>query len=157
MFNKHKNNLVVRQEASVPTVIAKDLSIIGNLVSEGTIEIAGRIEGNIKCDSLNLHATGLIKGDVIAKSAKINGEINGVIKAKQVSIGEKGKIHGFVIYETIAITEGAVIFGQLKQNDRDDIVEDHTTSSAAAPIKESAPSATARKIRLVKEKVEVGG
>lgn len=149
MFNRSKNSLAIRTEASVPTVIAKDLSIIGNLVSEGVIEIAGRIEGNIKCEALNLHATGLIKGDVIAKSAKINGEINGVVKAKQVSIGEKGKIHGFVIYETLAISEGAVIFGQLKQSDREDIAEEHITP-APTTMKEVTSN---RKIRLVnKEK-----
>ncbi len=140
MFTKTKNALAIRGEAAVPTVIAADLSIVGNLVSEGVIEIAGRIEGNIKCDTLNIHSTAIIKGDVIAKSIKINGEINGVVKSKQVHIAEKGKVHGFVIYEKISIAEGAILFGQLKQTDREDIAEEHTTIS---------PKDASRKIRLV--------
>lgn len=142
--NKNKNALTVRTDAAVPTVIAADLSIIGNLVSEGVIEIAGRIEGNINCDTLNIHSTAIIKGDVLAKKVKINGEINGVIKSKQVHIAEKGRVHGFVIYEKISIAEGAILFGQLKQTDREDIAEEHV-NAGATPGKESS----SRKIRLV--------
>lgn len=147
MFNnKNKNALTIRTDAAVPTVIAADLSIVGNLVSEGVIEIAGRLEGNIKCDTLNIHSTAIIKGDVLAKKVKINGEINGVVKSKQVHIAEKGKVHGFVIYEKISISEGAILFGQLKQTDREDIAEEHINAGSAS-AKEAASAA--RKIRLV--------
>ena len=147
MFNKCKNEMTIRQEKAVPTVIASDLSIAGNLISEGSIEVAGRVEGNIKCNELNLRPTGYIKGDVFGKIVKINGEIHGVIKAKQVSIAEKGKIHGFVVYETLSISEGAVIFGQLKQSDRDDISEEIATlSPPPTTVKEVV---SGRKIRLV--------
>ena len=144
MFSRSKNALTVRAEAAVPTVIAADLNIIGNLISEGAIEVAGRVEGNIKCNELNLRPTGYIKGDVFGKTVKINGEIHGVVKAKQVSIGEKGKVRGFVIYETLAISEGAVMFGQMKHSDRDDM-DDELPTLSPAPMKET----TGRKIRLV--------
>jgi cytoskeletal protein CcmA (bactofilin family) len=124
MFSKSKNALTVRGDGAVPTVISTDLSIIGNLISEGSIEVAGRVEGNIKCNELNLRPTGFIKGDIFGKTIKINGEIHGVVKAKQVSIGDKGKVHGFLIYESLSISEGAVIFGQMKHSDRDDISEE---------------------------------
>ena len=143
MFSKSKNALTVRSDAAVPTVISSDLNIVGNLIGEGSIEVAGRVEGNIKCNELNLRPTGFIKGDVFGKMVKINGEIHGVVKAKQLSIGEKGKVHGFVIYESLAISEGAVIFGQMKHSDRDDISEEMVSP---APVKE--PS-SGRKIRLV--------
>lgn len=142
--SKKSNALVLSGESKVPTIISADMNIVGNLFSEGSIEIAGRIEGNIKCDTLNIHPTGLVKGDIIAKSVKINGEVNGVVKSKQVVIAEKGKVHGFVVYETLSILEGAVIFGQMKQTDRDDISEESITTV----IKEAAPS-SGRKIRLV--------
>lgn len=147
MFSNSKkgSSLILSGERQVPTIISGDMNIVGNLFSEGTIEIAGRIEGNIKCDTLNIHPTGLVKGDVIAKSVKINGEVNGVVKSKQVIIAEKGKVHGFVVYESLSITEGAVIFGQLKQTDRDDISEETITTTV---IKE-APAGGGRKIRLV--------
>jgi len=140
---KSKNELAIKQNAAVPTVISSDLNIVGNLVSEGAIEVAGRVEGNIKCSELNLRPTGFIKGDVFGKFIKINGEIHGVVKAKQVSIGEKGKVHGFVVYETISISEGGVVFGQMKQSDRDDLSDDVVSLS---PIKEPVSN---RKIRLV--------
>ena len=143
MFSKSKNALTLRGDAAVPTVISTDLSIIGNLISEGSIDVAGRVEGNINCNELNLRPTGFIKGDVFGKHVKINGEIQGVVKAKQVSIGEKGTVHCFVIYESLAISEGAVIFGQMKHSDRDDISEEMISPS---PIKEPT---TSRKIRLV--------
>lgn len=143
MFSKNKNAMTLRGDAAVPTVIATDMHIVGNLVSEGAIEVAGRVEGNIKCGELNLRPTGFIKGDIFGKSVKINGEIHGVVKAKQVSVAEKGKIHGFVIYETLAIAAGAVIFGQMKQSDREDLSEE---VASLTPVKEVA---SGRKIRLV--------
>lgn len=159
MFNNKKNALTLRSDATVPTVISSDISIIGNLVSEGVVEIAGRIEGNIKCDRLNLHPTGLIKGDIIARETKLNGEIHGVIKAKQVNLSEKAKIHGFIIYETLSVAPGAVVFGQIKQSDREDIAEEHIQTATPIPApaaatsgsKEAASGTTTsgRKMRLV--------
>ncbi len=127
-----------RAEAGIPSIIAGDMSILGNLISEGAIEIAGRIEGNIKCGSLNVFKDAIIKGDVIARSVKINGEVNGVVKAKNVIVAEFGKVHGHIIYETITISEGATIFGQMKQIERNELHQgDHrrVTDAVASKIK----------------------
>lgn len=149
MFNsKNKNALAMRGDAAVPTVVSADLNIVGNMLSDGVIEVAGRVEGNVKCDELNLRPTGYIKGDIIAKTIKINGEIHGVIKGKQVTIAEKGKVHGFIVYETLAVIEGATIFGQLKQTDRDESLTDDTTSFTT-PITQKETGSTVRKMKLV--------
>lgn len=116
-FNKNSENQYSQSNVSgnnIPSVIAPDLIIMGNIVSDGSIENSGKIQGNIKCQNFNLRSTGLVKGDIIAEQVRICGEFHGTIKAKNVIIAETGKIVGNIFYESLSISDGAYIDGQFR-------------------------------------------
>lgn len=101
----------------VPSIISRDLNILGNLVSDGYVEIVGKVEGNVICNSATIHEHGVIKGDIVAEQVQINGEVRGLIKARHVRVSETGKVTGVVMYETLSIKDGAFIDGQCKNTD----------------------------------------
>ena len=104
-------------KSTIPSIIASDLNILGNLVSEGVVEIQGKIEGNLICAGATIRQQGCVKGDIVAESIQIDGEVRGLVKARNVRISDTGKVTGIVMYETLSIKDGAFIDGQCKNTD----------------------------------------
>jgi cytoskeletal protein CcmA (bactofilin family) len=102
----------------VPSIIAADLRIVGNLICTGAIEIEGEIEGNLSCGRVTVRRTGAIKGDVIADEIHVDGEIEGLVKGKSITLTESGRIVGMVVYESLAVKDGAYIEGQCQSVER---------------------------------------
>jgi cytoskeletal protein CcmA (bactofilin family) len=118
---RYTNGAVVQQAVirdDVPSIIAADLRIVGNLICSGSIEIEGEIEGNVSCGRVSVRRTGAIKGDVAADEIHVDGEIRGLVKGKSVTITESGRVIGMVVYESLAIKDGGYIEGQCQSIER---------------------------------------
>ena len=111
-------------------VVTEGMTITGDIISEGSMELIGTVNGNL--DILGkLNITGTVQGDskaaeIYAEGAKINGEVNsqGSVKIGQSSVvigniaassaviagAVKGDIdvHGPVILDTTAIVMGNI-------------------------------------------------
>ncbi|MCH2038743.1 MAG: polymer-forming cytoskeletal protein [Rickettsiales bacterium] len=121
MFSNKKGKMEINNlpsKSGVPSIVSADLSVLGNMISEGAIEIEGRIEGNLTCSQATIHKNGFIKGDIIADSVNINGEVRGLIKARNVRVSENGKVVGVIMYENLSIDPGGSVDGQCKNTDK---------------------------------------
>ncbi len=103
---------------AIPSLISNDMNILGNLISDGYIDINGHIDGNIKCLSLTVRESGMVKGDVVADTVKIQGEISGLIKARHVHLTKTGRVRGVIMHESLTIDDGAFVDGQCKRVER---------------------------------------
>ena len=97
-----------RQAVDETAVITNGMQIHGDVISEGSLDIIGTVDGNI--DILGkLNVTGHVNGnskaaEIYAEGAKINGEI---ISAGAVKIGDSSVIIGNITAKSAAIA-GAV-------------------------------------------------
>lgn len=110
---KENNDLV--SITSTPTIFAKDLKIEGQILSSGLIEIEGKVNGNIKGNSVILLEAGYIEGEVRAESFSIHGKFNGNIKAKNVFISGKANVTGVIEYSLLSIEDGASVEAKFKK------------------------------------------
>ena len=90
------------------TTITKGTRIIGSIESEGSVEIAGIVEGNVLCNG-KITITGAVKGDTtssefFADSARLEGEVK---SSGTVKVGLGSVIVGNV-EATSAVIAGAV-------------------------------------------------
>ena len=108
----------IPNSTDVPSIIAADLRIVGNLISGGAIEIEGEIEGNVTCANVTIRRSGKVTGDVIADEVQADGEINGLVKGRSITVSETGRITGVIMYESLSIKDGAYIDGQCKSMDK---------------------------------------
>lgn len=102
----------------IPSIIAADLKIVGNLICGGSIEVEGEIEGNVTCAHVTVRRSGAVKGDVTADQIQVDGEINGLVKGKDINLSESGRVTGVIMYESLSVKDGAYIDGQCKSADR---------------------------------------
>ena len=70
MFRKTDTAVAVAKPANkkdlIPTIIGKDVNILGNIVSEGNVDFNGTLDGNIRCESLTLREDSSVKGEIVA-------------------------------------------------------------------------------------------
>ena len=103
-----KMDVQKREAADETAIVTAGMSITGDIVSEGSLELIGAVNGNI--DVLGkLNVTGSIQGnskaaEIYAEGAKINGEVNSL---GSVKIGQSSVIIGNISANS-AVIAGAV-------------------------------------------------
>lgn len=106
--DEKKVELQAKEAVDETAVVTAGMSITGDIVSEGSLELIGTVNGNI--DVLGkVNITGCIQGnskaaEIYAEGAKITGEIN---SQGSVKIGQSSVVIGNII-ATSAVIAGAV-------------------------------------------------
>lgn len=104
---------------SAPTVIGKNMHILGNIVHEdGVVDFNGTLDGNLRSEALTIRADGVINGEITATTVMVYGKVNGLIKAKNVHLYNGSYIEGIVMHEQLSIEDGAFIDGKCKRTNK---------------------------------------
>jgi cytoskeletal protein CcmA (bactofilin family) len=99
----------------VPSIISASLKIVGNLVSDGDVQVDGIIEGDVHSRSLTVSENASIHGEVDAETVRIHGTVEGQIRATNVAMGPTAKVVGDVIHTNLVIESGAFLEGHCKR------------------------------------------
>ena len=108
-----ESNPVVK--SSPPSIISADLKIVGDLNSNGEIQIDGAVNGDIRTKSLLVGENAKIKGEIVADSVFICGTVNGLIKSRSVNLAKTAYVVGDILHEDLAIETGAFLEGRCKR------------------------------------------
>ncbi|MBT3306059.1 MAG: polymer-forming cytoskeletal protein [Alphaproteobacteria bacterium] len=100
---------------SPPSIISADLKIVGDLNSDGEIQVDGAVDGDIRTQSLLVGETAQIKGEIVAESVFIHGSIHGQIKARDVTLAKTAHMVGDILHENLSIETGAFLEGHCKR------------------------------------------
>ncbi|MFY8273084.1 bactofilin family protein [Pseudoalteromonas sp. SSDWG2] len=100
---------------NTPSLISADVRLTGSLISQGEVQLDGRIDGDIKADVLLVGSQGRVDGSVQANEVTIHGEVSGSISANKVAIESSATVKGDVYHNTLSIAAGAQMEGQIKQ------------------------------------------
>jgi cytoskeletal protein CcmA (bactofilin family) len=122
------NELKRRRTDQIPfSIIASDMTVIGDLETAGVVRIEGRVRGAVRVGQQVLVATGaVIEGDLHTQEAVIAGQVSGGIYAKdRVELQASAVVAGDILTPRIAIVEGARVSGEVKMD------MEQTASSAA--------------------------
>ncbi|WP_323004909.1 polymer-forming cytoskeletal protein [Pseudorhodobacter sp.] len=96
------------------SVLASDLKITGDIVSKGSVEVMGEVDGSIIADSLVLSHDGAIKGTITAKTVDLRGKLSGKIDSTMLTLRSAAQMTADVTYTTLSIESGAQIEGTFK-------------------------------------------
>jgi cytoskeletal protein CcmA (bactofilin family) len=115
------NELKRRRTDQIPfSIIASDMTVIGDLETEGVVRIEGRIRGTVRVGSQVLVAQGaVIEGDLHTQEAVIAGQVNGAIHARErIELQATALVTGDILTPRISIVEGARITGEVKMDEK---------------------------------------
>lgn len=97
-------------------VIGEGSVFEGRFYVNGSIQIEGKFEGDIKTDDqLTVGTTGKVKTDILAKRVTIAGTLIGNITAtEEVNLIQSGKVLGNITTPKLNVEEGVVTQGTVK-------------------------------------------
>ena len=107
-------------EASM-SIIGPGMNIVGDLMTEGTVRVEGRIEGTIRAGkAVVIGKEGEVVGDVVTQDAVIGGKVRGTVTAEsrlelQATSDIEGVIHARS--QHLHLEEGARFNGQVQMLD----------------------------------------
>lgn len=120
-----------------PSVIASNVNVLGNMVSDGVLDIDGQVDGNVTAQMVTVRPNGRIRGDLMATEAIVHGTVDGLIKAHAVSLFSTAVVNGTIMHETLMIEDGAVMNGKLKRTEIAAHGESPMGGAAAVPLNAS--------------------
>jgi cytoskeletal protein CcmA (bactofilin family) len=100
------------------SIIASDMTVIGDLETEGVVRIEGRVKGTVRAGGQVLVATGaVIEGDLHTQEAVVAGQVSGAIMARErVELQATAVVAGDIHTPRIAVLEGARVSGEVKMD-----------------------------------------
>ena len=97
------------------SVIAEDIVIEGNIISQGILEFGGQITGDVTADAVVLTPAARVRGRVLARQLTIEGELQGAATALNVNIKTGARVKANFAYETLEVASGAQVDGEYKR------------------------------------------
>lgn len=159
MFSRNKKsgaadaaNTVSQNKRAIPSVISSGTHILGNVISELTVDIDGSVEGDVRADQATVRENGKITGDIIANSVHIYGEVRGLIRAHSVHLYSSAHVTGVIVHQSLTVEDGAFIDAKFKRMHN---VADYTSESPVENegdddgLIESAPAFGTGTLRLI--------
>lgn len=97
------------------TVVDRDITLVGDIVSEENIRLRGRIEGNVTTSgSVVIEPRAEVHGDVIAENLIVEGSMEGkVVVARKFELRPTGRMRGDIRASVVAIAEESFLQGKV--------------------------------------------
>ena len=98
----------------VDTLISQHCTIEGNLLTQNSVKVDGRIQGNLQAiGQAIIGEHGLVKGDVHSTDLLVFGRLEGNVRAKAVQLKPTARILGNIETETLEVEPGAFYQGSV--------------------------------------------
>jgi cytoskeletal protein CcmA (bactofilin family) len=102
------------------TVLEEGVTFTGDIVSEESIRVRGRIEGNVATSaSIVIEPQGIVRGEVTAENLILEGSLEGrVTVARKFELRPTGRMRGDIKAAVVAIAEEAFLQGRVLATER---------------------------------------
>jgi cytoskeletal protein CcmA (bactofilin family) len=116
------------------SVFGGDVVITGNVSASVDLHIDGRVDGDITCANLVQGQDSVIKGGIVAESAKLSGTVEGSIVARDLTLQASARIAGDVTYENLTIEQGSQVEGRFSHRRAGSPALTQGTGGKATPV-----------------------
>ena len=101
---------------AMDTVLGEFTSFTGNIDSEGSIKVLGKVEGDVKASGdVYIEPTSSVKGNIYGSNVYISGYIKGNVLAKGIlHLMTQAKLYGDIEVNSIVTDEGAIFQGNCR-------------------------------------------
>jgi cytoskeletal protein CcmA (bactofilin family) len=109
---------VVRPSADDVSTLGSGMQVTGNIVCAGTLQIFGRVTGDIHAAHLSIREGARVEGKVIAPDAAIEGAFIGTIHGNAVKLQKTAVVEGEIFNKSLSIEEAARFEGVSRRLER---------------------------------------
>jgi cytoskeletal protein CcmA (bactofilin family) len=97
--------------------ISRGMTVIGKIFGEGTVQVFGHVEGELRALTILINEGAKVEGDVIAEELTVGGQVKGTIHANRVKLNGTAVVEGDIFHRSLSIEENARFEGSSKRED----------------------------------------
>jgi cytoskeletal protein CcmA (bactofilin family) len=97
--------------------ISRGMTVVGKIFGEGTVEVFGHIEGELRAMTVLINEGAKVEGDVVAEELTIGGQVKGTIHANRVKLNSTAVVEGDIFHRSLSIEENARFEGSSKREE----------------------------------------
>ncbi len=101
----------------LPSILSSDLTIKGNVIGSGNVQIEGTVEGDLRAHLLTVGEGATVKGEVVADDVVVIGRVIGSARGNEVRLTSSARVEGDINYKTLEIESGAQYEGTVQRQD----------------------------------------
>ncbi len=105
------------QDRMAPSIIGEDLTVTGNVLSRGEVQVDGQIQGDVHCSSLIVGEKAQITGGIVAEDVVVRGRVMGSVRGNRVTLQASSHVEGDVFHKSLAIEQGAFFEGKSRRSE----------------------------------------
>ena len=127
---------------SQSSIIGAGTTLRGNLDGEGSLEIYGRVEGDVNMTGeVLVGETGSVLGQISAGRVSVSGAVQGDLRGSEAVLLERGaRVVGDLSAPRVGIANGALVRGNVR-TEGEPAPAQHKRVAAAPPAPKAAPPA----------------
>jgi cytoskeletal protein CcmA (bactofilin family) len=140
MFSKPDKTAASRPEGVEPpsrkaiaaSLIAENVSLHGDLSSDGDVHLDGAVRGDLRVGRLTIGETGQVEGVIVAEAVDIRGRVIGSVTAPAVKLYASARVDGDITQTQLTIEPGAHFEGRSLKYEPPAVAESLSLVAAAA-------------------------
>jgi cytoskeletal protein CcmA (bactofilin family) len=107
-----------RPATDIVSTLGHGMLITGNVVCAGSLQIFGRVVGDIHASHLLVGDDAKVEGKIVAPETIIRGEFHGTIHSNSVKLQSTAVVEGEIFNKSLAIEQNALFEGVSRRLDR---------------------------------------
>jgi cytoskeletal protein CcmA (bactofilin family) len=98
--------------------IGPGMTVVGKISSEGTLNVFGRVEGELHASIVRISDGAQVEGTIAAQELTIGGRFKGTVQADRVMLTSSAVVEGEIHHRSLAIEENAWFAGASRPKSR---------------------------------------
>lgn len=98
-----------------PTILSANAELKGTITTTDSVEIRGKIEGDVRAAQITVCNGGKVKGDLTADAITVQGYVEGRLQAQDVRLTAGAEVMGEIAHGSLGIDTAAVFEGTIKR------------------------------------------
>jgi len=99
------------------STISAGMTIVGKITGEGTVNVFGRIEGELRASTVMIAKGAEVEGDIVADDLSVGGRVKGTIHANRVKLNGSASVEGDIFHRSLSIEENARFEGSSRRDE----------------------------------------
>jgi cytoskeletal protein CcmA (bactofilin family) len=99
------------------STISRGMTVVGKIFGEGTLNVFGQVEGELRALNVLINEGARVEGDVVAEDLTVGGQVKGSIHASRVKLNGTAVVEGDIFHRSLSIEENARFEGSSKRED----------------------------------------
>lgn len=97
--------------AETNSVLGSDMLVTGNILSAGSVQVMGRVVGDIHAAKLTIGEGAHVAGNIIAQELTVHGTFRGTVNANSVKLQSTAVVDGEILNRSLTIEQHAQFEG----------------------------------------------